>query len=173
MSSTPDGVLGELSSVFWRQRTLLELLLFKLDEEQLVISSRKKRWGGHATREVEIVVEELRAYELRRAVLVSHVVERADQPAPASLAELATAVAEPWRYIFTEHRLAFERLRDEFERTPRGAGDNFSSAARDMLEWLSGRTPRQETDPTAPVVMPLIERSDVRRRLWKVPPDHS
>ena len=36
--------LSEVSNILWRQRQLLELLLFKLEEEQLVLKSGSTRW---------------------------------------------------------------------------------------------------------------------------------
>ena len=57
--------LAEVSTVLWTERELLELLLFKLEEEQLVLASGRTRWLAHATREVEMVIEQIRE---RRAV---------------------------------------------------------------------------------------------------------
>src|SRR5215212_6463380 len=62
--------VADVSTVLWRERELLELLLFKLEEEQLVLTSGRSRWLGHATREVEMVVAQIREAELARAVLV-------------------------------------------------------------------------------------------------------
>ena len=35
--------LAELSSILWRERDMLELLLFKLEEEQLVLAAGRTR----------------------------------------------------------------------------------------------------------------------------------
>ena len=60
--------LNELSGVLWRERQLLELLLFKLEEEQLILTSGRTQWLGHATREVESVLDQIRTAELGRAM---------------------------------------------------------------------------------------------------------
>ena len=65
--------LAEVSSTLWRQRELLELLLFKLEEEQVLLTSGRTRWLARATREVEVVLEEIRRAELLRAVQVDEV----------------------------------------------------------------------------------------------------
>ena len=67
---TKGGQMGlnELSGVLWRERQLLELLLFKLEEEQLILSSGRTQWLGHATREVESVLDQIRTAELGRAM---------------------------------------------------------------------------------------------------------
>ena len=49
---------NELSALLWRERELLELLTFKLEEEQLLLTAGRTRWIEHATREVEQVLVE-------------------------------------------------------------------------------------------------------------------
>ncbi len=41
---------SELSAQLWKERELLELLLFKLEEEQLLLIAGKSRWISHARR---------------------------------------------------------------------------------------------------------------------------
>ena len=75
-----DHVLNEVSTVLWRERQLLELLVFKLEEEQLLLNAGKARWVNHASREVEIVLDQLRAAELLRAVKVEAAAEELAVP---------------------------------------------------------------------------------------------
>jgi hypothetical protein len=105
--------LREVSAILWRERHLLELLLFKLDEEQLVLAAGRSRWLARATREVEMVLEEIRQTELERAVEVSRVAVELGLPAGASLRQLSGAAAPPWREMLLEHRQAFLSLTDE------------------------------------------------------------
>ena len=44
--------VNDLSAVLWRERELLELLTFKLEEEQLLLAAGRSRWISHASREV-------------------------------------------------------------------------------------------------------------------------
>jgi hypothetical protein len=105
--------LREVSAILWRERHLLELLLFKLDEEQLVLAAGRTRWLPRATREVEMVLEEIRQTELERAVEVSRVAIDLGLPSSASLRQLAEQAPEPWRGMLAEHRQAFLTLTDE------------------------------------------------------------
>ena len=73
-------MLNEVSTVLWRERQLLELLVFKLEEEQLLLNAGKSRWVNHASREVEIVLDQLRAAELLRAVKVESAAEELGLP---------------------------------------------------------------------------------------------
>jgi hypothetical protein len=99
--------LAELSSTLWRERELLELLLFKLEEEQLLLASGRTRWLARATREVEVVLGEIRRTELLRGVQVDEAAGQLGLPAGPSLRELADAASEPWCSLLREHRQAF------------------------------------------------------------------
>ncbi len=105
--------LREVPAILWRERPLLELLLFKPDEEQHVLAAGRTRWLARATREVEMVLEEIRQTELERAVEVSRVAVDAGLPAGASLRQLAEASPAPWAGVLVEHRGAFLLLSDE------------------------------------------------------------
>ena len=117
--------LTEVSNILWRERRLLELLVFKLEEEQLVLAAGRSRWLPHATREVETVLAQLKRLELERAIQVEHlagVLGRAGNP---SLRELATSAPAPWDNIFSEHRRALMELAAEI--------DGVAKANRDLL----------------------------------------
>jgi len=102
--------LVELSSILWRERDMLELLLFKLEEEQLVLVSGRTRWLAHATREVELVLEQIRLTEVLRAAEVAVVGAALGIGTEPSLGELADTVDEPWSDLFRQHRTAFREL---------------------------------------------------------------
>ena len=102
--------LTELSSTLWHERELLELLLFKLEEEQLLLAAGRSRWLGNATREVEMVLEELRRAELTRAIEVGTVAGALGLPEDASLRDLAEHAPVPWDDILRQHRTAFLTL---------------------------------------------------------------
>jgi flagellar biosynthesis/type III secretory pathway chaperone len=99
--------MQELSSVLWRERELLDMLLFKLEEEQLVLAAGRTRWLPHAAREVETILENVREAELLRAVVADAAAEELGLESNTSLRALAEATEEPWRTIFLEHRDAF------------------------------------------------------------------
>lgn len=108
--------LNSLSEALWQERRLLELLLFKLEEEQLVLASGRSRWLAQATREVETVLDEIRSAEIARAVEVEEVAPSLGLPGNASLGELATAAPPPWDELLRAHRDAFASLTAEIGR---------------------------------------------------------
>ncbi|WP_369054142.1 flagellar export chaperone FlgN [Kineococcus terrestris] len=130
--------LAEVSGILWKERELLELLLFKLEEEQLVLASGRTRWLAHATREVEFVMEQIRSTELLRATEVDAVAaELGLEPGP-SLNALAEAAPEPWGELLRGHRDAFLTLTSEIQDLADANRDLLTSGARAVREALLG-----------------------------------
>ncbi len=120
-----QAALGEVSNILWRERQLLELLVFKLEEEQLVLAAGRSRWLPHATREVETVLAQLKKLELERAIHVEALARALGHVGSPSLRELATLAPAPWDNIFGEHRRALMELASEI--------DGVAKANRDLL----------------------------------------
>ncbi|MGA8211108.1 MAG: flagellar protein FlgN [Nocardioidaceae bacterium] len=99
--------MENLSSLLWRERELLEQLLYKLEVEQLVLTGGRSQWLALAAREIEALLEEVRDVELLRAICVESVADELGLPSAPSLAEIARSCAEPWRGIWLDHREAF------------------------------------------------------------------
>ncbi|GIH97922.1 flagellar protein FlgN [Planobispora siamensis] len=132
--------LADLSSTLWRIREMMDLLLFKLEEEQLVLAAGKTRWLPHATREVEMVLEQIRKSEVLRAAQVDAVAaEFGLAPAP-SLQALAAAVDEPWSEIFQQHRVAFLTLTAEITAMAEANRELLTVGARAVHEALMNVT---------------------------------
>ena len=102
--------MADLSSILWRERGLLDLLLFRLEVEQLVLSRGRSAWLAIAAREVEMVLAEMRQVELLRASSVDELAAEEHLPANPSLREIAECSPEPWRAIWLDHRDAFTAL---------------------------------------------------------------
>src|SRR6185503_9867352 len=112
-------------SVLWRSLELLELLLFKLEEEQLLLASNRSRWLAHATREVEVVLEQIRQTEVARAAYSQGAATELGLLRDASLGELADAAPAPWSDLLHQHRKAFLTLTAEIS--------SMASANRELL----------------------------------------
>ena len=99
--------MENLSLVLWRERELLEQLLYKLEVEKFVLTSGNTRWLAMAAREVEGVLDCIRETELLRAVAADEAAAASGLSANPSLRALADAVGEPWHSILGDHRDAF------------------------------------------------------------------
>jgi hypothetical protein len=128
--------LPEVSTILWRERRLLELLVFKLDAQQLLLGSGRERWLTHASDELEDVLEELRHVELVRAMEVDGVANSLGLGPGPSLAELAAAAPPPFDELFSQHRVALVELAAEVRDRSRGNCEALvrgQAAVRDLL----------------------------------------
>lgn len=154
--------LAEVSNILWRQRQLLELLLFKLEEEQLVLKSGSARWLAHATREVETVLAEIKRVELDRAVEIQQAAEELGFKDAPTLKQLTQVGVGPWGRIFEEHRKAILDLAQEIDATAQSNRDLLSrgrQAAHDTLLSLG------ELDPETYSAQGITEDRNSRARL--------
>jgi hypothetical protein len=108
----------ELSAQLWNERALVELLLFKLEELELLLADGRSRWVPQATKEIEQTLERMSASGLSRALDVSEVADEWGCSPDATLREL-TAAAPPgvWSDIFGSHLQALVSLVGEVAAT--------------------------------------------------------
>ena len=130
--------MEKLTWVLWRERELLETLLYRLDVEALVMSSGRTRWLNNASRDVDEAVEVLREVELLRAVAADEAAEAAGLSPNASLSELIAVADEPWVAILTEHRDSFMALVEEIARVAQSNRALIVSGLRATQDTLLG-----------------------------------
>jgi len=131
----------ETSTILWRQRELLSLLLFKLEVESLVLSAGRSRWLGAATYEVEILLEQLREHEVLRACAVDELALHLGLDPGPSLGQIVDALHEPWRATFADHRrelIAISAEIDAAVRTNRGLLASGQRAVQEALRSVDG-----------------------------------
>jgi len=138
--------LHEVSAILWRERNLLELLLFKLEEEQLVLAAGRSRWLAHATREVEAVLDRIKDAELARSMEVDAAAPGLLLRPGASLRELAEAAPAPWGPMFEEHRQAFLELTEEIVAVANANKELLARGAQAVRDTLSFVADRQKDD---------------------------
>lgn len=130
--------LKALSDTLWRERELLEQLVFKLEVEQLILASGRTKRLPLATREVEQVIDHIRAAELGRSVEVDEAARSLGLDSGVSLLDLSRAAPAPWDGILAEHRAAFIRLTAEISDLALCNRDLLASSHRATQETLMG-----------------------------------
>ena len=146
--------LDEVSQTLWRERQLLDLLVCKLEVEQLVLAAGRTRWLPAVTREVEYVLAEVKQVELLRAVLIDAVAGQLGLQPGCTLRELAEAAPSPWDGILEQHRMAFLTTAEELRAVARINRDLLAQGARavqDALAWLCESGERVGPDTYSPV----------------------
>jgi hypothetical protein len=141
---------ADLNSVLWRERELLESLLFHLETEQLILASGRTRWLPRASAQIERTTEALRDTELLRAAQADEMAAELGLAADPSLNALAEAAVEPWGTIFEDQREAFLSITTQIAETASAnrvllaAGQQ---ATREALLALSGTSPGARVPP--------------------------
>jgi hypothetical protein len=155
--------LPEVSTILWRERNLLELLLFKLEEERLVLTAGLDRWLPRATREVELVLAELQRIEEPRSGALDGVAAELGLQPGRTLREVAAAAPAPWGGLLEQHREAFVATTREIgplERAHRKLlGSQEPEAA---LAWLEARMEPPHPGDDGPRPAPSAERAMLR-----------
>lgn len=130
---------NELSMHLWRERELLEMLLFKLEEQELLLAAGRSRWIHFATREVEQVLDRMRQAGLGRAVEVTAVADDWGAPEDATLRDLLEhAPTDAWREVFTEHLRAMTELTAEIAHLRDANELQLRAAVRATQEAIAG-----------------------------------
>lgn len=128
--------LNVLSTALWRERKLLDLLEFKLEGQQLLLSAGRSRWMTLTTQEIVAISEKLRTASLKCATASSVVAVTHGLDAAAPLSVVAQAMEEPeWREILEGHGTA---LRDSIARVT-------SLRDANVEELRAAQRPHQET----------------------------
>ncbi|MHB1486054.1 MAG: flagellar protein FlgN [Acidimicrobiales bacterium] len=96
----------DVSVRLWHERRVLEMLVFKLEEEHLVLASGRHNWLAHATAEVEQVLEALKTADDSRAEAVLELAGELGLGPQPTLDDLAGAAPAPWGDILSQHRRA-------------------------------------------------------------------
>lgn len=127
----------ELSALLWRERELLETLVFKLEEEQLLLAAGKTRWLKRASTEIERTTEELRFVGLGRSVEVENVGEEWGTGTDATLRQLLdVAPSGPWPGIFETHLKALTELTNQIMSLRDANAQFLRAASRSAQETL-------------------------------------
>jgi hypothetical protein len=132
------GHVEKLTWVLWRERELLEGLLYRLEVEELVMAGGRTRWIAASARDVEDAARQIREVEVLRAVAADEAAETVGLAPNPSLSALATAADEPWASILNEHREALMVLSDEIIKAAATNRSLISSGLRAAHETLLG-----------------------------------
>ena len=129
---------NELSMQLWRERELLELLLFKLEEQELLLAAGRSRWMHFATREIEQALEALRTAGISRVVEAESVAAEWGAPEGASIRQLIASAPEgAWSDVLSEHLQALTTLTDEIGRLRDLNSEQLRAAMRATQETIA------------------------------------
>lgn len=115
---TPAG-FEALTATMWRERDLLDALLFALSAQLRLVEAGDTRWLGHATAQVSDRVDELRGVEVERAMIADELFAECGLHDSSSMLDLADAAGEPTASIHRDLHAATSVLTLEIDRAVR------------------------------------------------------
>lgn len=125
-----------LASILGREHELLETLLFRLVEEQLVLAHGHTRWLPRAALDVERAIEDVRATELLRADAAAAVGLELGLGVEPALSQLVESAPEPWNAILRDLREGFLTTTAEIEALAEANRDLITAGYRSARETL-------------------------------------
>jgi len=138
------SAITDLSHTLWRQRRLLERLVYRLEVQQLLLAAGRTRWISTATADVEQVMDRLREEDLARAVQVSAVGMELGLGQEPSLRDLVEHAPAPWNDILREHQAAFLEMTSEVEELTRHNRELLARGYSSTRDLLAAMTDGQE-----------------------------
>lgn len=105
----------ELSKILSQERQLLQKLLFKLEEMQLIAAGERHEWLVPATDELRSALADVHAQEELRERAVAVAAAELGLGPGATLAELADAAPEPWDEVLRSHRAPLADLMEKVQ----------------------------------------------------------
>lgn len=99
-----------LASLLWNERETLEVLLYKLVQEQLLLGAGQIRWLAKADHEVAEAIRQTRLAEVLRAAETERIAVELGLGVDATLKDIAEIAPDNWSYVLDEHRAALRSL---------------------------------------------------------------
>lgn len=128
---------SELSALLFKERELLELLHFKLEEQHLLLVAGKTQWIAMGTKEIEKVLEKVHAASLERSVVANQVAASLGLAPDAPLSQIAAATPEgAWKDILAAHLNALQQTTGEIARLREDNDHYLRAAFRSTQETL-------------------------------------
>ena len=128
--------MEKLSQILWLERELLDNLLFRLEEEQMVLASGRTRWLVKAASDIEHVLATIRETEILRSVAADEAAASIGLGHNPSLRALAESVDEPWHSILLDHHEAFAAATNEVIALAEANRELITSGYRSARETL-------------------------------------
>lgn len=139
-----------LSMQLKRERDMLELLLFRLDVQQLLVAAGRSRGIHHAVTELEHVIGALPRITLSRDTLVTVVADEWGVPDAVTLKQLiAAAPSAVWQEIFTDYLVTMLALVVEIRQMEKLNQQRLLAALRHAEDTMSGQGSNTEADDVA------------------------
>jgi hypothetical protein len=124
-------LLGELNQLLWRERDVLDDVLYRLEVQQLLLVEQRDRWVDRSVDDLERALGRVERYQRMHRDLLDELSAYLPVHADSTLSEVAAIAPSPWDDILEEQQAALLVLITEIEATSR---DNFGLARHGLTQ---------------------------------------
>lgn len=124
-------LLGELNPLLWRQRDVLNDVVYRLEVQQLLLVDGRERWVDRAVQDLERSLARVERYQRMQRDLLQELSAYLPVDADSTLSQVAAVVPTPWDGILEEQQSALLVLITEIEAASR---DNVGLVRRGLAE---------------------------------------
>jgi hypothetical protein len=124
-------LFGGLASLLWRERELLDRLLYKLTVQRVIFEAGLTRWFEKSDLAVRAAAKALQEHEVARAIETDRILRRYGLAADATLSQLAAVAPQPWPDLLQDHRDALRSLTEEIDEVAEGSRELLSDYETD------------------------------------------
>jgi hypothetical protein len=124
-------LFGGLASLLWRERELLDRLLYKLTVQRVIFEAALTRWFDRSDVAVRAAAKALQEHEVARAIETDRILRRYGLPADAALSQLAAVAPQPWPDLLLDHREALRALTEEIDEVAEGSRELLNESDTD------------------------------------------
>jgi hypothetical protein len=124
-------LLGELNQLLWRERDVLEDVLYRLQVQQLLLVEGRERWVERSVDDLERSLARVERYQRMHRDLLDDISAYLPVHGGSTLSEVVAVTPSPWDDIFEEQQASVLVLINEIEAASR---DNHGLARRGMVQ---------------------------------------
>jgi hypothetical protein len=128
--------LSEVCNLLWREREVLENVVYRLIQQELVLKAGQIRWLAAANAEVEAASVALQGNEVLRSMECDALADLLGLMPGVTLAQLVEAAPEPWAGLLNEHRDALRELAFELDTAVENNQQLLGAGSRAVRETL-------------------------------------
>lgn len=132
----PSAGFASLTAVLWNERDAVEQVLFKLVQENLVLSAPALRWLPRVDDELAAAVRTMQDCARERTREVTLLADALELAAPYRMTQLIAVAPEPWPAVLSDHRTALRVLLRDLTGTAAATRRKLRESARAVRECL-------------------------------------
>jgi hypothetical protein len=146
-----DGTesFAEVSATLWGQREAMELLVFRLTEQQVLLDAGYAQWLPQLDADVRVALQDFRLGEVDRSAAAAALAMSHGLAPTSALHQLAQIAPSPWSALLNDHHAALVALSGQLHTVARQGGEQLESYL-EALELEDATGDSRSSSPETP-----------------------